>query len=340
MSRSERDSGNEPPQIAEPAELDELERLRAALERSQAELQRAHATLAERTGGELHDRQSQRLESLGQLAAGVAHEINTPMQFISDNVHFLRDGFHGALVVLDRLRAIRDLARAGTVDASLVAEADQAEVDADLEYLISRLDRAFAGTLEGIDRVSAIVAAMKIFANPHNDLADVDLNQILTTTLTVAGNEYKYVADLVTELGELPLVLGHAGDLNQVFLALVINAAHAIVDAEAARAGRRGVITVRTRAEPGQVVVEIADTGCGMPAEIRGRIFEPTFTTKEPGRGSGHGLASARAVVERHCGSIEIDSEVGVGTTVRVRLPVSGPETSRRMKRLSIPPPF
>ncbi len=320
------------------ADADEVTGLRRALAQSQADLAAARAALGERARAELASRHTQRLESLGQLAAGVAHEINTPMQFISDNIHFLRDGFHGVLVVLDRLRAVRDLARTGAVPAAVLADVDQAEVDADLDYLTSRLDRAFARTLEGIDRVSHIVAAMKVFAHPRNDLADVDLNQVLTTTLTVARNEYKYVADVVTDLGALPLILGHAGDLNQVFLNLLINAAHAIVDAEASRGSRRGTISVRTRADGADVVVEIADTGCGIPAADRERVFDPFFTTKEPGRGTGQGLAIAQAVVDRHCGQLGFDSEVGVGTTFRVRLPIAGPETSKKLRRTELLP--
>ncbi|HVV87055.1 MAG TPA: ATP-binding protein [Kofleriaceae bacterium] len=326
-----------------PAKVTEVERLRAELAAVRGQLAEAlRATAGDRTQDELASRHAQRLESLGQLAAGVAHEINTPMQFISDNVHFLRDGFHGALVVLDRLRAVRDLARSGAVSEAVLAEADQAELDADLDYLTSRLDRAFTRTLEGIDRVSHIVAAMKVFAHPRDDLADVDLNQVLTTTLTVARNEYKYVADVVTELGNLPLVLGHAGDLNQLFLNLLINAAHAIVDAEAAGGaggqGGRGKITVRTFTDAGQVVVEITDTGCGIAPADRPRVFDAYFTTKEPGRGTGQGLAIARSVVERHCGTIGFDSEVGVGTTFRVRLPVAGPETSKKLLRSELLP--
>ena len=318
---------------------DDVEDLRRSLARTQAELAAVRAQLGDRHRDELAGRHVQRLETLGQLAAGVAHEINTPMQFISDNVHFLRDGFHGVLVVLDRLRAVRDLAQAAALAPELIAEVEEAEVAADLDYLTSRLDRAFARTLEGIDRVSNIVAAMKVFAHPRNDLADVDLNQVLNTTLTVARNEYKYVADVVTELGNVPMVMGHAGDLNQVFLNLLINAAHAIVDAEVSRAGRRGTITVRTRVEAEHAIVEIADTGCGIEAADRERIFDPFFTTKEPGRGTGQCLAITLAVGARHHGTITFESEPGVGTTFQVRLPIAGPVTrSSRIPRPTIEP--
>ncbi len=322
----------------EPGDGAEVDELRRVLDRTLAELAAARAQLGDRNRAELASRHAQRLESLGQLAAGVAHEINTPMQFISDNVHFLRDGFHGVLVVLDRLRTVRDLARTGVVPASVLADVDQVEIDADLDYLTPQLDTAFRRTVEGIDRVSTIVAAMKVFAHPRNDLADVDLNEVLTTTLTVARNEYKYAADVVTELDTLPLVLGHAGDLNQAFLNLLVNAAHAIVDAEAVLDGGRGTITVRTRHGAGQVVVEITDTGRGIPVAHRDRVFDATFTPDAAGRGGGPALATALAVVERHCGLLTFESELGVGTTFRVSLPVNGPETTTRLRRISLVP--
>ena len=309
----------------------ELERTRAELERTRAELGRAYTALddCQRSCGD--DRRAARLETLGQLAAGVAHEINTPMQFISDNIHFLREGYSAWMPLLDRLRAIRDLARAGAVDGTLIDEADRAEVDAELDYPQDRLAPAFEATLDGVARVSEIVAAMKVFAQTGDDLADVDLHQVLATALTVARTEYRAVAEVVTELGPIPRVPGHAADLNQLFLELVLNAAHAIVATDAPRAGRRGTISVRTRAEPTAVVVEIGDTGCGMAPEQLARVFERSAP-------DGHGLATALGVVERHRGELDVDSRPGEGTTVRIRLPVAGPEISRRIRRLSAVP--
>jgi two-component system NtrC family sensor kinase len=275
---------------------------------------------------EIERRHAAKLESLGQLAAGVAHEINTPMQFISDNVHFLRDGCRGLLQVVAALRTLRDAAAAGELAPAHFQAAEQAEVAADLGYVTTRLDRAFTRTLDGIGRISSIVSAMKVFSHPGHEKAPVDLNEMVRTTLTVARNEYKYVATAVTELGEVPAITAHGGDLAQVLLNLVVNAAHAIADAARPELG---TITIRTAVEGDVVVVSVADTGCGIDPDIRRRVFDPFFTTKAPGRGTGQGLALAHAVVvEHHRGQIGFETEVGRGTTFWLRLPLD--DRSRR----------
>jgi signal transduction histidine kinase len=166
---------------------------------------------------------------------------------------------------------------------------------------------------------------MKEFAHPdQNEKAPADLNQALQTTLNIARNEYKYVAEITTEFGELPLVRCHVGDLNQVFLNLIVNAAHAIGDRVGQR-GSKGTIRIRTLREGDSVRIDIADTGSGIPASIRHRIFDPFFTTKEVGKGTGQGLAIARSiVVTKHHGSLTFDSEVGQGTTFTILLPMAG----------------
>jgi signal transduction histidine kinase len=163
---------------------------------------------------------------------------------------------------------------------------------------------------------------MKEFAHPQTEQAPADLNRALETTLTVARNEYKYVAEVVTELEPLPPVVCNASDLNQVFLNLIVNAAHAIADA--APDGTKGTITVRSAREGDTVVVRVADTGVGIPEHIRRRIFDPFFTTKEVGRGTGQGLTLSRAIVEKHGGTLTFESEVGHGTSFSVRLPIGG----------------
>jgi two-component system, NtrC family, sensor kinase len=267
---------------------------------------------------------AQKLEAVGQLAAGIAHEINTPMQYVGDSVHFLRDGFGSLIetigVYQDGCRRLAELP--GNEDfAGRVAEAEEA---AAIDYLQDRIPRAFERTLEGIDRVSSIVRAMKEFAHPdRREKSPADINRGILNSLTVARNEYKYVAEAETELDELPPVFCHIGEINQVFLNLIVNAAHAIADVVQGT-DRKGLIRVRTRNEGDWVAIRIEDTGCGIPKEVQGRVFDPFFTTKEVGKGSGQGLAIARSiVVDKHGGRLTLESEVGKGTSFIIRLPVT-----------------
>ena len=265
---------------------------------------------------EMDLRQAQKLESLGQLAAGIAHEINTPMQFVGDNLHFIHESFEALNKVVDGGSAVRNGTLAGEGFDALLAEAD-------VDYLRLRVPRAIERSIEGIHRVAGIVEAMKRFSHPRTELAEVDVNASFADALIVAHNQYKYIADVVTEFGELPKVVAHASDLNQVFLNLLINAAHAI---EARGYGQRGTITIRTEPAGEQIAVHVADTGTGIPDAIRQRVFDPFFTTKAVGKGTGQGLAIARSViVDRHHGSLDFTTEVGVGTTFTIRLPVAGP---------------
>ncbi len=268
---------------------------------------------------------ARKLEAVGQLAAGIAHEINTPAQFVGDSIHFLADGYKDMQYLMAEYRTAIDALAAAPGGESVARRLRQSESAADIGYLEKNAPAAFARALDGISRISTIVGAMKEFAHPdRRDKNPADLNRALQTTLTIARNEYKYVADVETDLGELPKVLCHVGDLNQVFLNLIVNAAHAIADV-VANTGNRGIIRIRTTREGDRVRIDIADTGCGIPASIRKRIFEPFFTTKEVGRGSGQGLAIARSiVVDKHGGTLTFESEVHKGTTFTIRLPVDG----------------
>lgn len=266
-------------------------------------------------------RQAQKLESVGRLAAGIAHELNTPIQFVGDNVQFLKTSFATLEQLLHHYAELRRAAT-GLVAPELLATIEQAEAAADIEYLVEEIPRALAQTLEGVDRVATIVRAMKEFAHPgEKEKVPADLNHGLRNTLVVARNELKYVAEVETEFGDLPPVVCRPGDLNQVFLNLLVNAAHAIAKVVDGTA-QKGLIRVRTCRDGDQVLVTISDTGCGIPEEIRAHIFEPFFTTKEVGRGTGQGLSLARAIVEQHGGSLTFESEVGKGTTFYIRLPV------------------
>ncbi len=281
-----------------------------------------------RDQAEVELRQTQKLESVGRLAAGIAHEINTPIQFVGDNVRFLRDCFASLKDLWSKIGELRDAAASGQARPDLAAQIRRVEQDLDLPFLAEEIPKALAQTLEGVERVATIVRAMKEFAHPESrEMAAADLNKALISTMTVARNELKYVARIETDFGELPLVVCNVSDLNQVFLNLLVNAAHAIGDV--VEPGEKGLITVRTALEGDRVLIGISDTGSGIPENIRANIFDPFFTTKEVGRGTGQGLAIARSVVvEKHKGSLTFESEVGKGTTFYIRLPVSQEEAA------------
>jgi two-component system, NtrC family, sensor kinase len=281
--------------------------------------------ITERKRLEVELRHAQKLEAVGGLAAGIAHELNTPIQFVGDNTRFLQDAFTALISVLEKYQQLRESAARGGAGSAMAQEVANCEKEADLEYLLEEIPKAITQSLDGVTRVATIVRAMKEFAHPGGgEKAATDLNQALESTLVVARSEIKYVAAVETDFGKLPLVACDGSDMNQVFLNLLINAAHAIKDLVKER-GTKGVIRVSTREDGQDVLVSIGDTGCGIPDSIRGRIFEPFFTTKEVGRGTGQGLAIARSiVVDKHGGSLTFESEVGKGTTFFIRLPIGG----------------
>ena len=279
---------------------------------------------------ELELAQAQKLESVGRLASGVAHEINTPVQFVSDSIHFVRDAVGDFVDLTAKYRVLCAAALEGKFVDEAIRMVQEAEDDADLPYLIEQVPKALARSLEGLDRVATIVRSMKEFAHPdQKDMACTDLNQAIESTLVIACNEYKYVADLTLELGEIPPVRCYAGDLNQVVLNIIVNAAHAIADV-VGDSGERGRLGVRTLKEGESVIIEISDTGTGIPEAAREHVFDPFFTTKEVGKGTGQGLAIARAVVcEKHGGELTFETTAGKGTTFRIRLPIAGPAAAK-----------
>jgi two-component system, NtrC family, sensor kinase len=269
----------------------------------------------------------QKLESIGRLAAGIAHEINTPTQYIADNTRFLVEGFQQFALVLEKYRGWRERLAADPDHATAAGELEQAETAADLGYLATEIPRALQQNLEGLGRVSRIVLSLKEFSHPNSpDKAPADLNRAIETAVAVCRHEWKYVADVATEFDpELPPVPCILDEFNQVMLNLLVNAAHTIGDALKKRGEKRGTITVRTRHQEQHVVVEVSDTGMGIPPELHGRMFEPFFTTKEVGKGTGQGLAIVHAVVvKHHGGTVDFATEPGKGTTFRLRLPVAG----------------
>jgi signal transduction histidine kinase len=250
---------------------------------------------------------AQKLEAVGRLAAGIAHEINTPIQYISDSVYFLGSAFGDLLAVVKTTDNPR-YPNPGT----------------DLAFLREEVPLAIERIIEGTQRVAAIVGAMKDFAHPDaSEKTASDLNRALETTLLIARNEYKYVATVDLQCGAIPEVMCNVGELSQVFLNLIVNAAHALADA--GRDSGTGRITIRTQLADKWVELHFEDNGCGIPEEIIAKIYDPFFTTKEIGRGSGQGLAIARSiVVDKHEGRISVASTPNVGTCFTLRLPVGG----------------
>ena len=270
--------------------------------------------------------QSQKLESIGQLAAGIAHEINTPTQYVGDNTRFIRDSFEGLCKLLEKYGAFVASARSGDLDAGLIGEIDSEIKDLDLEFLLEEVPNAIAQSLGGVSMIAKIVQSMKEFAHPgSSDKQAADLNRAIESTLTVAHNEWKYVADMETNFDpDLPLVPCYLGEFNQVILNMIINAAHAITDVVGDGGKGKGKITITTTKVNDWAEIRIGDTGGGVPPEAQPRIFDPFFTTKEVGRGTGQGLAiSHTVVVDKHHGELSFTTEQGHGTTFTIRLPLS-----------------
>ncbi len=283
--------------------------------------------------------QAHKLESIGQLSAGIAHEINTPTQFIGDNIRFLRESFQEVLGLVGKLEALVADHKSGIVSAAPIAAAlDGPEVT----YLREEIPNAIAQSLEGIERIAKIVGAMKDFSHPGVERTPVDLNRAIASTITVASNEWKYVADVKTEFDlSLPLVPVMPGAFNQAVLNILVNAAHAVGTTVTDTPGTKGVITVSTRQVSSWAEIRIQDTGCGIPALVRDRIFDPFFTTKPVGKGTGQGLAIAHdVIVKKHGGAISVDSEPGVGTTFTLRLPLKAiiPSTGDAAPARQAPP--
>jgi two-component system NtrC family sensor kinase len=264
--------------------------------------------------------QESKLESLGRLSAGLAHEINSPIQFVGDNARFLEEAYEELIRVVGVYRGLLDTSSPiGWMERQ--ERVREAESSIDFDYLQKEIPSAVEQTLEGIDRVSTIVRAMKTFSHPgHKEQVPADLNEAVAATVTVTRHQIHDVADLSLQLADLPPVRCNVADLNQVFLNLIVNAADAVEET-----GQRGLITVATAVDGEDVVVRISDTGGGIPDDVRPKIFDPFFTTKDVGRGSGQGLPLARGVVqEGHGGSLTVESVLGLGTTFVVRIPIDG----------------
>jgi len=278
---------------------------------------------------------SQKMEAIGQLAAGIAHEINTPMQFIGDNTHFLQEAF---TALVEQTQVYDSIASETVVSndlSSLAVKFAQAREKADLDYYSNEVPLAIKQSLQGVERVRKIVLAMKSFSHPGYEVKQMaNLNQGIEDTVTITHNEWKYVAELEMILDpDLPMVFCKIGEINQVILNLIVNAAHAIQEALQSNPGTMGRIELRTSQKGEFVSISISDTGVGIPAANIDLIFNPFFTTKEVGRGTGQGLAIAHnIIVNKHQGTIQVESEVGKGTKFTILLPIGSEEVSEGEK--------
>ena len=265
--------------------------------------------------------QAQKLESIGQLASGIAHEINTPTQYVGDNTRFFKDAFSDIEELFETLDSLK-----GQSGCEASKRLYKALEKADVAYLRNEIPLALEQSIEGIERVSKIVQAMKEFSHPGQEKTLVDVNTAIRSTITVATNEWKYVADVHQDYDQcVPALSLHRGLFNQVILNLIINASQAIAEKrEITGSHQKGSIWVSTSADSGSIKICIADTGVGIPPRIIARVFDPFFTTKEVGEGTGQGLSIAHdVIVNKHGGTIDVESEEDVGTTFTIRLPMN-----------------
>ncbi len=318
-------------EVREPSEVD-LDLVRRATSLLSLALNRKRAE-DESNAMDIQLRHAQKMESIGQLAAGIAHEINTPTQYIGDNTRFVQDAFGDVSALVTEYEKLLVATQAGNVTPELVSAVKAAADKADMPYLGEEVPKAIKQSLDGISRVTHIVRAMKEFSHPGTtEKTPVDLSKAIQSTITVASNEWKYLAELSTEFDpELPAVPCMAGEFNQVILNIVVNASHAIADVVGDGGKGKGSIRVSTRRDGDWAEVRIRDSGAGIPESARARIFDPFFTTKGVGKGTGQGLAIAHSViVDKHGGTIHFETELGKGTTFIIRLPLAASSNSER----------
>ena len=266
----------------------------------------------------------QKLESIGQLAAGIAHEINTPLQYVGDNTRFIQDSMKELIPLMKEYHVLSENPESEKLSL-ILKQLEERYEENDVGYLLDEIPDAIEQSLEGINRVTKIVGAMKEFSHPGMSEKKMNnINKAIETTINVSRNEWKYVAEIETELAtDLPLIPCYLNDINQVVLNLIVNAAHAIKDKLSESENNLGKITISSRMMGDSVEIRISDTGMGIPEEIRPRIFDPFFTTKEVGLGTGQGLSIAHTIiVKKHQGTIDFETEAGEGTTFIIRLPL------------------
>lgn len=268
---------------------------------------------------------SEKLASIGQLAAGIAHEINTPIQYVGDNTRFLKDAYGDIFSLFNEYESLCGALTEGMPIEAYIQEVKKANDDRDIYYLTTEIPKAIDQSLEGVERVSVIVRSMKEFSHPGvKEKIAVDINHSIENTVTVAKNEWKYVANMELSLDtNMPQIPCFPGELNQVFLNMIINAAQATGEIVGDDSTKKGTIRISTLKDGDYAEIRISDTGPGIPDEIKSKIFDPFFTTKDVGKGTGQGLAIAHAVIsQKHGGDITFESNPGKGTTFIIRLPI------------------
>ncbi len=283
------------------------------------------ADITDRKKLETQLQQSQKMEAIGQLAAGIAHEINTPTQFVGDNTRFFQDAFNDLIQIIREYEDLIEKAKSQSLTGELIAAVEKRIEEIDLHYLEEEIPVALQHTLKGVERITKIVQAMKIFSHPGMAVKEpTDINKEIEKTITITRNEWKYVAEMKTDLDStMPLVPCYRAELNQVILNMIVNAAHAVAEANQDNSSQRGTIRIRTYHKDNWAEIRISDTGAGIPEEIRHKIFDLFFTTKGPGKGSGQGLSISHSViVEKHKGTLDLESQVGKGTTFIIGLPM------------------
>ncbi|MFC1498999.1 sensor histidine kinase [Verrucomicrobiota bacterium] len=269
--------------------------------------------------------QAQKLKSVDTLASGIAHEINTPIQFVGDNARFLSDAINDLMKLVNIYE--KNLSNINSKNyEDIIENARKAENEIDLQFLKDEIPKAISQSREGLSRVTEIVHAMKDFSYMGNtdEKTPTDINMAIESTITVARSEWKYVADIKTDLSpNLPLVPCYPGEIKQVLINLIINAANAISTAIGDSSDNKGTITITSYLNNGSVEISMSDTGMGIPKKIHDKIFDPFFTTKEIGAGTGQGLAISHAsIVNRHGGTLTFETEEGKGATFKIVLPL------------------
>ncbi len=289
--------------------------------------------ITERRQAETQSALSQKMEAIGELAAGIAHEINTPIQYVGDNLSFLQRGFERLLEVNTACTNLVQERRGQVITEQDELGLENLRSQRKIPHYVREIPVAIQEALDGVERVNKIVTAIREFSHPSGkEKKMADINHGILTTVTISRNVWKYVAELETELSEnLPPVYCQIDEINQVILNMIVNAAQAIAEIVPHGSEQKGKILIRSAQSNERVIIQIQDSGCGIPPAIMNRIFDPFFTTKGFGKGTGQGLSLAhQIIVMKHGGTIQVSSEVGRGTTFTIELPIQPPEGEKQ----------